>query len=414
MQERGKTCTISWVKILLSLFVGPKIYTEDDHRIKHQDVDHDALEVIFRLKSAGHTAYLVGGGVRDLLLRRKPKDFDISTSARPEQIKDLFGRRCLLIGQRFRLAHVRAGHKVLEVSTFRAGDPSSSTLILRDNRWGTAEEDVLRRDFTINALFYDPTTHTVLDYVGGYQDIHHKLLRTIGDPQVRFKQDPVRMIRLLKFRARFGFEVEHKCEHALHSCQEEILKSAPARVLEEIFKMLESGYAENFFQLMAKTSFLEILFPCFHHFFTGPAQDIAYTYLNIVDNIHRHSETTLDRAELFASLVFPILEQELIALSEDRQMPLSYGDIVHLSHSLMRGITTSSFAHFPKKIVALAHYIMTMQYRLTPHSGKPRFHSRFSSPQDFRLALNFLNIRSQINTDLQEIYLSWKKAHHGS
>lgn len=392
--------------------MGPKIYTEDDHKIKQADVDKDALEVIYRLKSAGHTAYLVGGGVRDLLLNRRPKDFDISTSARPEQIRELFGRRCLLIGQRFRLAHVRVGNKVLEVSTFRAGDPDSSTLILRDNRWGTPEEDVMRRDFTINALFYDPTTHTVLDYVGGYQDIHNRLLRTIGDPQSRFRQDPVRMIRLLKFRARFDFAVEHKSEKALHTCQEEILKSAPARVLEEVFKMLESGYAANFFTLMSQSNFLEILFPCFHHFFCGSSQELAYSYLKAIDEIHHKYDMTLDRSELLAGLVFPILEQELISLTADRQMPLGYADIVHLSHSLLRGITTSSFAHFPKKIVATTHYIMTTQYRLTPHTGKPRFASRFSSPQDFRLALNFLNIRSQVNPELQEIYLSWKKAHH--
>jgi poly(A) polymerase len=390
--------------------VGPKIYTETDHKIKHSDVDQDALEVIFRLKSAGHTAYLVGGGVRDLLLQKKPKDFDISTSARPEQIKEIFGRRCLLIGQRFRLAHVRAGHKVLEVSTFRAGDPSSSTLILSDNRWGTPEEDVMRRDFTINALFYDPTTHAVLDYVGGYQDIHHKLLRSIGDPHVRFKQDPVRMIRLLKFRARFGFEVDPKCEKALHSLQEEILKSAPARVLEEVFKMLESGFAKNFFHLMAQSSFLEILFPCFHHFFDGPSEDIAYRFLSAIDNLHHKENVLLDRAELLAALVFPILEQELIALSEHRQMALGYGDILNLSHSLLKGITTSSFAHFPKKIVAITHYIITTQYRLTPLSGKPRYSHRHAHTQDFKLALRFLQVRSHVHPELEELYTTWKKA----
>lgn len=391
--------------------MGPKIYTEDAHRIKHSDVDHDALDVIFRLKSAGHSAYLVGGGVRDLLLQKVPKDFDISTSAKPEEIKDLFGKRCLLIGQRFRLAHVRCGPKILEVSTFRAGDPSSSSLIVRDNRWGTAEEDVMRRDFTINALFYDPTTHTVLDYVGGYQDIHHKILRTIGDPFVRFKQDPVRMIRLLKFRARFGFEVEHKCQKAMHACKEEILKSAPARVLEEIFKMLESGSAANFFSLMFSHDFLEILFPCFHHFFSGASKEIAYSFLQTIDEMQRKEKSALDRAELLAALVFPILEQELITLSEDRQMALSFGDIIHLSHSLLRGITTSSFAHFPRKLIANTHYIMTTQYRLTPTRGKPRYQTRFSSPSDFESALRFLNVRCHVNPELKEYYLSWNKAH---
>ena len=219
--------------------MGPKIYPEDAHHIKQDHVDRDALEVLFRLKQHGHTAYLVGGGVRDLLLKKIPKDFDISTSAKPEEIKQIFQRRCLLIGKRFRLAHVRCGNKVLEVSTFRTGDTEGSSLIVRDNIWGTPEEDVLRRDFTINALFYDPTTHTVLDYIGGYPDLQHKLLRTIGDPIARFKQDPVRMLRLLKFQARFGFSIDPKSERATHICKEEILKSAPARILEEIFKMLE-------------------------------------------------------------------------------------------------------------------------------------------------------------------------------
>lgn len=394
--------------------MGPKIYTEQEHKIKQEHVDPDALEVIFRLKSAGHTAYLVGGGVRDLLLQKSPKDFDISTSAKPEEIKELFGRRCLLIGQRFRLAHVRYGNKVLEVSTFRAGDPSSSSLILRDNRWGTAEEDVLRRDFTMNALFYDPTTHTILDYVGGYSDIHNKILRTIGDAQVRFKQDPVRMIRLIKFRARFGFDVEHKCQRALEACKEEILKSAPARVLEEIFKMLESCHASKFFALMCDHQFLEILFPCFHHFFCGPSSDVAYSYLNVIDEMQAKQEDLLDRALLLTALVYPILEQELITLSQDRQMALGFGDIVHLSHSLLRGITTSSFAHFPRKIIATSHFIMTSQYRLTPTRGNPRFQTRFSNANDFQLALRFLKVRCQINPELQEIYAGWKKAHSHS
>jgi poly(A) polymerase len=343
-----------------------------------------------------------------------PKDFDISTSAKPEEIKELFGRRCLLIGQRFRLAHVRYGNKVLEVSTFRAGDLSSSSLILRDNRWGSPEEDVLRRDFTMNALFYDPTTHTVLDYVGGYQDIHNKLLRTIGDPTLRFKQDPVRMIRLLKFRARFGFEVEHKSQKALDTCKEEILKSAPARVLEEIFKMLESCHASKFFSLMCDHEFLEILFPCFHHFFCGPSKKIAYNYLHTIDEMQLKNQEPLDRSLLLSALVFPILEQELITLSEDRQMALGFGDIVHLSHSLLRGITTSSFAHFPRKIIATCHFIMTAQYRLTPTRGNPRFQTRFSNAQDFQLALLFLKVRGHVNPELNELYASWKKAHSHS
>lgn len=160
----------------------PSIYTRGQHAIEQDRIDEHALSAVLALQEAGHTTYLVGGSVRDLILGRKPKDFDISTSARPEEIKRLFQRHCLLIGRRFRLAHLRFGQKVLEVSTFRAGDNSSSSLIVHDNRWGSEEEDVQRRDFTMNALFYDPKKEIVLDYVGGVEDIKKGLLRTIGSP----------------------------------------------------------------------------------------------------------------------------------------------------------------------------------------------------------------------------------------
>src|SRR5262249_34556430 len=148
--------------------MNPTIYEQTSHQVSLDEVDPDALKVIKTLQKAGHTAYIVGGGVRDLLLKQKPKDYDISTSAKPEEIKQLFRGQCLLIGRRFRLAHIRFGKKIIEVATFRAGDNESDQLIVHDNVWGTPEQDVLRRDFTINGLFYDPSTETIIDYVGGY------------------------------------------------------------------------------------------------------------------------------------------------------------------------------------------------------------------------------------------------------
>ena len=245
-----------------------KIFHATDHDIDHHQIDRDALYVINRLKEAGFEAYLVGGGVRDLLIKKTPKDFDISTSARPEQIKQLFGRNCILIGRRFRLAHVRFGHKILEVATFRAGE-NDSDLIIQDNVWGSPEEDVMRRDFTINGLFYDPTNHSVIDFVGGWEDIHKKVLRTIGEPNVRFKQDPVRMIRLLKFQARYNFEIVPEVQKALTNCKEELIKSSPARILEEIFRMLESGYSSPFFHLMTSNRTARIYFSLFDSFYAG-------------------------------------------------------------------------------------------------------------------------------------------------
>ena len=175
----------------------PKIYFVKDHGIDSSLIDLDALYVLERLRQAGFTAYLVGGSVRDLLIRKIPKDFDISTSARPEQIKAIFQRQCILIGRRFRLAHIRFGHKIIEVATFRTGE-NDSDLIIHDNVWGTPEQDVLRRDFTINGLFYDSSNHSVIDFVGGWEDIRKHMLRIIGEPEIRFKQDPVRLLRLLK------------------------------------------------------------------------------------------------------------------------------------------------------------------------------------------------------------------------
>ena len=184
----------------------PRILPRAEHTVSRRNIDPDALKVLYRLKSHGFTAYLVGGGVRDLLLGRKPKDFDIATSAHPQAVKRLF-RNCFIIGRRFRLCHVRFGKKVVEVSTFRrlAEAQQGETLIVRDNTFGTPEEDAFRRDFTVNALFYDIATFSVIDYVAGLEDLQQRLIRTIGDPATRFREDPVRMLRAVALAARLGF-----------------------------------------------------------------------------------------------------------------------------------------------------------------------------------------------------------------
>lgn len=290
-----------------------KIYHSNEHDIDIELIDPDAIHVVNKLREAGHNAYIVGGSVRDLLIKRSPKDFDISTSALPEQVKQVFHRNCILIGRRFRLAHVRYGHKVLEVSTFRTGE-NDSDLITQDNQWGSPEEDVLRRDFTINGLFYDPENNSVIDFVGGWEDIQKRVLRTIGDPYIRFKQDPVRMIRLLKFRARFGFEIDMECRKALVRCRDEIIKSSPARILEEVFRMLESGASAPFFLLMTEAGLLELLFPTLTHFLQSKYGQEVYKYLAAIDNVNQNNlKTPLDRSILMACLLYPILESEIDA-----------------------------------------------------------------------------------------------------
>ena len=252
----------------------PVIIPRSDHPISRQHIDPDALKVLYRLRQFDHIAYLVGGSVRDLLLGRTPKDFDIGTSAHPYQVKRLF-RNCWIIGRRFRLAHVKFGLKVIEVATFRRQVPAgteeepaggaaragaherggrrSDLLIHHDNTFGTPEEDAFRRDFTLNALFYDIETLSIIDYVGGLDDIRAGLIRCIGDPEERFQEDPVRMLRAVALAARLDFTIDDPVLQAIDRYHGELARSAPARLMEEIYKVLRAGAAEKTFRMLAET-----------------------------------------------------------------------------------------------------------------------------------------------------------------
>lgn len=240
----------------------PRILPRPEHVVSRRDIDPDALKVLYRLKGAGYAAYLVGGGVRDLLLGRKPKDFDVGTSAHPQQVKKLF-RNCFVIGRRFRLCHVRFGRKVIEVSTFRrqAEPEEGDTLIRRDNTFGTPEQDAFRRDFTVNALFYDIATFSVIDYVGGLEDLQRRLIRAIGDPVVRLREDPVRMLRAVALAARLDFRIDRDTREAIRSLRGEIVKSAPARLIEEFYKVLRQGASRRTFELLHELGLLAYLLP---------------------------------------------------------------------------------------------------------------------------------------------------------
>src|SRR6186997_2576458 len=253
----------------------PVIVPRAQHPISRRDIDPDALKVLYRLHESGYIGYLVGGSVRDLLLSRRPKDFDIGTSAHPYQIKKLF-RNCWIIGRRFRLAHVRFGNKTIEVATFRRSIPpgtenepadigpeesASDMLIRHDNTFGTSEEDAFRRDFTINALFYDIATFAIIDYVGGLQDLERRLIRSIGDPGTRFLEDPVRMLRAVVFASRLDFTIDEPILEAFETHRHEIGRAAPARLMEEYFKILRSGFAEKTFRMLKETRLLREMTP---------------------------------------------------------------------------------------------------------------------------------------------------------
>jgi poly(A) polymerase len=235
-------------------------------------IDSDADRVVRKLTRAGYKAYLVGGCVRDLLVGRKPKDFDVATSATPNEIRATF-RNSRIIGRRFRLAHVFFGSKIIETATFRANpreDDDHDLLIRRDNVFGTEAEDAKRRDFTINGLFYDVEREEVIDHVAGLPDLDARLMRTIGDPDIRFQEDPVRMLRAIKFAARLNFGFEPATWRALLRWRSEISKCAPPRLLEEVHRLLRGGAARRSFELLVETGTLAVLSPYLAGLLEGP------------------------------------------------------------------------------------------------------------------------------------------------
>ncbi len=258
--------------------IEPRILERAEHPVSRRDIDPRVLKVLYRLIDAGHTAYLVGGGVRDLMIGRRPKDFDVATSAHPHEVRELF-RNSRLIGRRFRLVHVFFGQQNIEVATFRrrAEDVAESDepLIRHDNTFGTPVEDAFRRDFTINALFYNPRTFHVIDYTGGVADLQAGLIRTIGDPEVRMREDPVRMLRAVRFAAKLGFEIEPATRAAIERHREDLRNSSVPRLVEEIYRALGIPAAARAFELMHELAMFDLLLPPLAQFLRAGAEPVA-------------------------------------------------------------------------------------------------------------------------------------------
>ncbi len=245
------------------------IVPRDQHVISRKNISKAALRVLYRLNEAGYNAYLVGGAVRDLLLGGSPKDYDVATNATPEEVKKLF-RNCRLIGRRFRLAHVVFGPEIIEVATFRGtGEEDAAEgdrhivdgRIVRDNVWGSIEEDAVRRDFRVNALYYDVSDFSVRDYVGGMQDVQDKVLHLIGDPATRYREDPVRMLRAARLAAKLGFRIDHKASAPFEELGPLLAEAAPARLFDESLKMFLSGNGLKSFRMLEQCGLLKFLFP---------------------------------------------------------------------------------------------------------------------------------------------------------
>ncbi|HKV53334.1 MAG TPA: polynucleotide adenylyltransferase PcnB [Candidatus Binataceae bacterium] len=257
----------------------PFVLERPEHPVSRRDIDPNVLKVLYRLINANHTAYLVGGGVRDLMVGRQPKDFDVATSAHPHEIRTLF-RNSRLIGRRFRLVHVFFGAKNIEVATFRrrgeeadAADP----MIRHDNTFGTPEEDAFRRDFTVNSLFYDPRSFQVIDFAGGVRDLRERLIRTIGEPELRMREDPVRMIRAVRLAAKLDFEIEPMTRAAIESCADDLAKASVARLVEEVYRTLSLSNSARALILMQRLGLLQSSLPVLSAHLSGCSGELEST-----------------------------------------------------------------------------------------------------------------------------------------
>jgi poly(A) polymerase len=399
--------------------VAPFIVPRAEHRISRRDIDADALKVMYRLRDHRYTAYLVGGGVRDLLLGRQPKDFDIATDAHPYQIKKLF-RNCWIIGRRFRLAHVKFGPKTIEVATFRKnvpdtpadppveettvvasaappeaaatnGDGGAQGPIHRDNTFGTPEEDAFRRDFTVNGLFYDIATFAVIDYVGGLKDLEERVLRSIGDPRVRFVEDPVRMLRAAVLAARLDFQLDEAVVEAIAEHRRLITEASPARLMEEYYKVLRSGHAEASFRMLGRLRLLELITPELKN-----PSDAVWESLARLDTYRRRFPSAppeLTTAVLMGALVAPL------GLLSRRRGPASAEDP-------SRDRVNIGMLPVARRDLERLRHVMQVLPRLTDPELPPRLARTITHRPSFDDALTWLEIFG----DSPDVVERWKEA----
>jgi poly(A) polymerase len=379
--------------------------------IRLRDVDQDALRVLSRLQRNGHEAYLVGGCVRDLLLGRKPKDFDVATAANPRQIKRLF-RNGRIIGRRFRLVHVVYGDHIVETATFRSEPPPSGPdeedlLIREDNVFGTAEQDARRRDFTINGLFYDPTAGLLHDWVDGLDDLETGVLRTIGQPDVRIAEDPVRILRAIKFATRLGFRIEDRTWDAMTELSADLERSAPPRVLEEILRLLRSGTSLGAFRMMRACGALAVLLPGVDRFLGArddpdpAAHDRADSYWRLLEALDAdlHSGAVPSNAVLLAVLFLRLIERRIH--ESDSEHPDWAG------HAAREIDPIATKARLPRRAVESAKRIIVAQRRFTQPSTKGFRPLLFLRSSEFPEALHLFRLRSAAWGQGWDLYEAW-------
>jgi poly(A) polymerase len=393
----------------------PRVLQRPEHNVSRQNIPENTLKVLNRLHGAGKKAYLVGGAVRDLLLGRQPKDFDVGTDARPGEIRRIF-RNSRIIGRRFRLAHVFYPDGIVEVATFRR-EPSEDDqesaqdelLITSDNTYGTPREDAFRRDFTINALFYSIADHTVIDYVGGIDDLDDGLIRVIGAPEVRFREDPVRMVRAVEFAARLKFDLEPATAEGIVRTRREIAKASPARLTEELVQLLQCGHAGDALQLMLDLGLLEELLPEVNAMVTADERGLGkFNRIPLVfDELVEESQEAADSA-LLSALLLPAVLLRRYDLEAAGARPLSRGDL----EALVDEVAAPLIARFALSRVRADRIAGSLKafLRLCEPSWTEEGRRRFAARRDFDDALILLEVLARATGEGSEAVDSWREA----
>ena len=375
------------------------VIPRNQHRISRKSISDSALKVLYRLSKSGHRACLVGGGVRDLLLEIQPKDFDVATDATPEEIRALF-KNSRIIGRRFRLVHIRFGRDIIEVATFRghAEDSQKTELdthgrILRDNTFGDIEEDARRRDFTVNALYYDIHDYAVLDYAGGLQDIEERCLRMIGDAATRYQEDPVRMLRAVRFAAKLDFEIEATAVSAIHQYGHLLAAIPPARMFDEMIKLFHSGSAVRVFELLREFNLLKYLVPALDEWLQ---QEPSELMLDFIDQALVNTDTRVNTGQpvspgfIFAVLLWPVVWHEACEIQSDRQRMIPA--LAQVGETVMK--RQVRHISIPRRFSQMARDIWTSQPRFHRTQGKQA--QRLLGFPVFRAAYDFMCIQAMV------------------
>ena len=377
---------------------GPTVIGRSDHAISRANISPNALKVLYRLKDAGYQGHLVGGGVRDLLLGREPKDFDIATDAHPDEVRRLFGN-CRLIGRRFRLAHVLFGHEVIEVATFRAlhdGDEETGDgrhvddegRIVRDNVYGTIQEDAFRRDFTVNALYYNIADFSVIDYAGGMEDLKAGMLRLIGDPETRFREDPVRMLRAARFATKLGFRIHPDTEQPIKNLAPLLGDIPPARLFDEMLKLFMGGNALANFEALRHYDLFAQLFPLTEQSLTHEHEHFPLTLISRgMENtdLRIQQEKPVTPTFLFAVFLWQPVRERAAQLQAQGQHPAQA--MQHASSQIIA--EQGKVMAIPRRFSLPMREIWMLQLRLELAGGRRSYrvlsHTRFRAAYDFLL-----------------------------